>query len=423
MAIRLNRDSQQWVFDRTIQETGKVFHFQGQNRGFLPRSVHQHSMISKHLGKVGLRLRQMAAEEEAAGHDVTALELYYDASTVLAQAQHTVFENNAEKLFLHGNSIECYDRVRDLAPYRLERVEIPWGDRSVYGNLHLLPDGRRAPCVIFIPGCDMTKEMYPHPLFNDAAQRGMHMISIDGPGQGENNIAGTKLRSDSYEHAVSAVVDYLLEREEVDSEAILLFGMSFGSFWSFRAAAHEKRLCASAHGWASICDKHYLMNVESPRYKQLFAYLTGARDETELDSIIAEMTTVEQAPSISAPALLTVGEYDPRSPLQEVEAIYDKMTCEKELWVFEDQHHMCTLSGHTQMSDRGAWNLDAYWVGMDWLADRAARKPITAPGEVKYLTTNGLGPSSETTPYARTWIDALPGDQLNGSGVQATEAL
>ena len=34
---RLARDSQQWMLDYLIQETGKVFHFQGEGRGRLPR--------------------------------------------------------------------------------------------------------------------------------------------------------------------------------------------------------------------------------------------------------------------------------------------------------------------------------------------------------------------------------------------------
>jgi hypothetical protein len=34
---RLARDSQQWMLDYLIQETGKVFHFQGEGRGRLPQ--------------------------------------------------------------------------------------------------------------------------------------------------------------------------------------------------------------------------------------------------------------------------------------------------------------------------------------------------------------------------------------------------
>ena len=33
----LARDSQQWMLDYLIRETGKVFHFQGEGRGRLPK--------------------------------------------------------------------------------------------------------------------------------------------------------------------------------------------------------------------------------------------------------------------------------------------------------------------------------------------------------------------------------------------------
>ena len=408
MAIRLRRDAQQWIFNRTVQDTGKVFHFQGPAHGSLPRSVHQHDMISKQVGKTGLRLLELAGEAEQVGHRTTALELYFDAANVLGHAQHPVFETNATKRLLHGLSIRAYDRVRELAPYTIERLEIPWGDRRVYANLHLRPGEGPAPCVISIPGCDMTKEMYPHPLCNHAAQRGMHVLSIDGPGQGECNIDGTKLTADNYEEAVSAVLDYLFTREEVDPEAISVLGLSFGSFWAFRAAAHDSRLRAHVSMWASICDKYYLADVESPRYKQLFAYLTGASSEDELDEILGAMKVVEQASRIRCPTLLTVGEYDPRSPLGEVEEIYDLMTCDRQLLIFEDQHHNCTPSGHTFAAERGIWNHDAYWLAFDWIGDRIAGRPVEGSGEVTFVKAGGPGVDSSGPILARDWVEALP---------------
>jgi hypothetical protein len=59
----LARDSQQWMLDYLIQETGRVFHFQGEGRGRLPCSVHSHDMINKH---VGLQARRMEALAQAA---------------------------------------------------------------------------------------------------------------------------------------------------------------------------------------------------------------------------------------------------------------------------------------------------------------------------------------------------------------------
>lgn len=405
MATRLRRDAQQWAYDLTVKETGKVFHFQGDGRGWLPRSVRQHDMISKHVGQIALRLESLAREAEDAGHPETALELWFEAAGTYANAQHVIFANNEGKRALHGRSIRCYDRVRELAPYPIERLEIPWDGGTAYANLHLLPDGRKAPCVVFIPGCDMTKEMYPYPLANQALQRGMHIISVDGPGQGECNLDGTRLEAANYERAMSAVIDVLERRPEVDADTIGVYGMSFGSFWAVQTVAHDHRPRACAASWLSICDKHHLLNVESPRYKQLFAYLTGAGSEAELDAIAAAMTVDDRLGDVACPTLLTVGEYDPRSPLEEVLELYDRMSCERELWVHADQHHMCTVSGRAEVSERGIWNLDTYSWTLDWLRDRFAGKPVARSGEVLYLAHDRPSPDGEAT-LARSWVEA-----------------
>ena len=51
-------------------------------------------------------------------------------------------------------------------------------------NFFLCPGVDVAPTMIFIPGCDMTKEMWPDPKVVEAHARGMHLLVIDGPGQG-----------------------------------------------------------------------------------------------------------------------------------------------------------------------------------------------------------------------------------------------
>jgi hypothetical protein len=407
MPIKLKRDQQRWLFNYVLQETGRVMQFEGQGRGSLPPSVHMHEMVSKHFGKIAARVALVASEEYAAGHRQTALDLYFDAAAWFGHAQHPIFENNEEKQFLHAASIEAYDKVRELAPYPIEHVAIPWERQHVYGNLHLLPDGERAPCVIYIPGCDMTKEMYPHPLTNHAHQRGMHILSLDGPGQGECNLDGVGLTDDNYERAVSAVIDYLVGRPEIDPDAIMILGLSFGSFWAIRSAV-DPRLRAVAAPWVSICDKRYLMEEESPRYKMLFAYLTQAESEEQLDAITGRMTVHEQLGRITCPTLLTVGEFDSRSPLADVLELYTLMTCERELWVFEDQHHHNTVAGHIAGFGTMIWNMDAYMTSLDWLADRAAGRLPRHSGEVLYVRSGQGGPYGDTATADWSWFESLP---------------
>lgn len=105
-----------------------------------------------------------------------------------------------------------------LNEYPKERVEVPWEGRQIQANFHILPDRRKAPCVLFIPGMDGVKERHFDPRNNPVIRRTMHMIAMDGPGQGMSNIRKIRVTHDNYERAASAIIDYLLTRPEVDPE-------------------------------------------------------------------------------------------------------------------------------------------------------------------------------------------------------------
>jgi dipeptidyl aminopeptidase/acylaminoacyl peptidase len=400
--IRLRRDQQQWALDKAIRDTGRVFHYQYPGRGKFPESVRMHAMISKHVGKAAQRLERLAGEDAAADHDVTALGLYFDAAIRYSDAQHTIFVNNDEKRALHAASLRCYDEVRARAPYTIEHVDVPWRDTVVSGNLHLAPVEGPAPCVFFIPGCDMTKETVLHPHFNYGAQRGMHVFVFDGPGQGESNLRGIALTTDNYEDAASHALSWLRERPEIDSDRIVLFAMSFGSYWGARFAATDQRLAAAALPWASVCDKYYLMEEESPRYKQLFSYLTQAKTEEDLDRFVEQMDLLPLIGDIACPTLLSVGEYDPRSPLHEVYEVFDRITAPAELWVYADQHHMASLAPSGAMT---SWNRDIYPTSFDWLRDRLDGREMVNAGQVLYLEPTGGGPNGPDVAHRRQWFE------------------
>ncbi|HZN27702.1 MAG TPA: prolyl oligopeptidase family serine peptidase [Burkholderiales bacterium] len=398
----LKRDEQQWFFDWMVKETGKTFHFQPDGRGRLPRSVRSHDMIAKHVGLAARRTERIAQAEAEAGHRETAMELYYQATLEYADAQHVVFETGDEKRFLHGGLMRCYAKVREFAPYAIEHVDVPWNGTVVSGNLHLAPGPGRKPLVFYVPGCDQTKEAWPHPYYNQALQRGMHVFSFDGPGQGESNLRGIRLTADNYEQAASAAIDLLVKRPEVDPAKIGVYALSFGSFWGMRIAATESRLAAVAAPWASFGDKYYLMTEESPRYKQLFSYLTQSSSEEELDRVVSDMTMDGFMEKINAPTLVVTGEYDPRAPVHEVYRLMDQMKAPAELWVLADQHH----NGSVTMKPRSAvWEADIHAFVCDWLRDRFAGVPLKHAGKTLWLEASGAGPNGPGPVYKRRWFE------------------
>ena len=384
---RLDRDGQQWIYDYIVKETGRVFHWDEEGRS-LPKSIKSHAQISKHLGRIGQRIERIAAEEEAAGHSATAFELYHKASLTFANAQHPVLETTDEKQYLHGRCLVNYEKVIEHCTYPLERVEIPFEGVELQCNFHIMPGSPKAPALIYIPGCDMTKEIYPDPRINHAHHRGMHMLVMDGPGQGTSNLRNIKLTPENYERAILAVADWLQGREEVDSDAIVVQSHSMGSFWGLQAAASgDERIKAVAGPWASYIDKYYILDTFSPRYKQLFGYLMGASSEAELNEWVGQMTVSGREADIKCPVLLTVGEYDSRSPIELIYDFYGKINAPKELWVYEDSFHQAKLFGGDDN------RLDCHMMCMDWLVEALAGKFKPSHDRNTYLRTGGGGPN------------------------------
>jgi pimeloyl-ACP methyl ester carboxylesterase len=152
----------------------------------------------------------------------------------------------------------------------------------------------------------------------------------------------------------------------------------------------------------SGCDRYHLMTEESPRFKQLFAHLTRAASEAELDALMTGYTNHGDMERIGCPTLLAVGEYDPRSPLEEVYELYDQLRVPKELWVFADQHHMLSLGGPAQGV---LWLNDSFTLAIDWLRDRLEDRPLAHDGEVVRVEPGGGSPNGTATVGRRHWYD------------------
>src|SRR5918999_5274337 len=111
------------------------------------------------------------------------------------------------------------------------------------------------------------------------------------------------------------------------------------------------------------------------------------------------MDLMPMAGDISCPTLLSVGEYDPRSPLDEVYDFFDRMSAPAELWVYADQHHTASLVPGAMSS----WSRDIYPTCFDWLRDRVDGREMRNAGEVLYLEQGGGGPNGSEVSHRRHW--------------------
>ena len=385
------RGGQKWIHDYLVMSAGRPTLFDHAERRY-PGSVKSYAMVPKHMARIARRKQEWAEDAEAHGHHATACEVYWSAIDDYHQAQHAIHRDSRQKRLYYDRLLACFAKVVQYAPTPVERVEVPWEDSSIPCLYHPLPGKPKAPTVLFVPGMDMIKEVYPPPLANPFHRRGMHVLVMDGPGVGEARLRGLVARPDNYERAASAVIDALLARPEVDADRLAVMGVSMGSYWATRVAAHDSRVKAVATISACYGSKEPIFELASPRFKWQFMYMAGIDDEREFDRLAAAMTTLGLGPSIRCPALMGVAEYDQLSYLDDSLALFDELGGPREFWLFEDESHsMASLAGF-------AGN-DARHSMLDWINDVFERGLPADHAKLVRIPRGGRGPYGPAAAY------------------------
>lgn len=371
---------QRWLLDQVVQtrgldwdqgRTGKILRncgpgVQGDVQE-ISRRVQKFVDIPREFARGAARREELAREAEKAGHLVDAREHYYIAATFYTNAMWGVYEDGNEKRKAWAERKRvCYDKFIEYAGRPIERVELPYQGKSIAALLHLPPSrkaGERLPCVLYIPGMDGVKE--DNPMHNDPLlERGIAVLAIDGPGQGETREHGIKCTASNYEDAGKLACDYLVKRPEIDPDRLAIMGSSMGSYWGPRVAAVESRFKACAVSGVNVePGQNTIFNSASPTFKLNYMYMAGYDDEAAFDEFAKTLTLKDVAPKIRCPYLIVAGEDDDLCPIEFVYQFMNAIPGPKVLVVYEGEKHSIR-------------NPRARMMLVDWLADRLAGKPF-----------------------------------------------
>ena len=294
-----------------------------------------------------------------AGHGISGGKWLWNASLSAHYAQFMWFHDPARREAGQRRKVLLFDRAAPHFSWPGERIEIPLGDVAIPGYLRLPGPARDAgpvPCCVLIGGLESTKEE-SHLFENLCLTRGMATFAFDGPGQGEL-FFDVKLGPD-FERYTSAVVDHLVDRDEIDADRIGVLGRSLGGHYAPRSAAADHRFAACC-AWGACFDLSDLDSMP-PHTRRGFLYVTGIEDEDRAASHLRD--SIDLAPvaeRISCPTLLLHGAHDAIFGMEQVEKYRDGLVnADLEVQVEEDGDHCCHNMGHL-VRPRMA----------DWMADR-----------------------------------------------------
>lgn len=357
--------------------------------------------------------RAVGDESLAAGHRITAMEAYYRAATYYRTAE----------FFLHGNAtdpriVETWGKSREsfrdalalnVVPYEI--VAVPYGNTTLPGYFYAVDDsGKPRPLLIVQTGFDGCQEEL-HPYAMEGIKRGYNVLTFEGPGQGEViRVRHIPFRHD-WENVIGPVVDYAVSRPDVDEDRIALWGISLGGYLAPRGAAYEPRITALiADGGTYDVGLNLLANLEAGGVANLteielqewlqtdpvefndairgaMAHDTGTRWLNENGMFVfnagsparfwakwMDFSLVGVAEEIRCPTLVCAGAVDHFDPDgAQATALYDHLTCERELMVFSDDYGAgshCQLRAFAQ----------SFGAKFDWLDDKMGMTDFR-PGE------------------------------------------
>jgi dienelactone hydrolase len=258
-----------------------------------------------------------ALAEEAAMLDrrLTAGEAWARATVAYHFAKFVWVVDPDKSRMAADMAVAAMARTHKLLDPTAERLEVPLDGGRVVGNLRRPAGEERPPLVLLVPGLDSTKEEFLK-LENVFLDRGMATLSMDGPGQGESGY-DLPIRAD-YDVAVTAVLDAIAGRTDVDLDRVGLFGVSMGGYYAPRVLALEPRVKAGV-GLSGPYKFSDIWDDVPPQTRETFVAKSFSKDDDEGRAKAAELDLTGVAERIEQPYLAITGKLDRLIPWEQTE--------------------------------------------------------------------------------------------------------
>lgn len=295
---------------------------------------------------------QLAAQAAAEGHALSAAEHYFRAAIAYHFGKYLFVRWPEQLRAAHEHVVRDYQLALPSLTFPGEHVAIPYENgATMYGVLRKPWHTPQPPVVILVPGLDSVKEEL-HIYGDDFLRRGMAVLAIDGPGQGEMEFTHP-LRPD-YEVPIKHAINYLEGRPDVDARRVGLMGVSFGGQFVVRAAAFEPRIKATIENCGPY-DQSENFHARPQISRETLVHRLKAANEEEALHKLQQFNLQGVAEKITAPLLVIQGRRDRLVPAAQGERIAAEAGRHAELWMFEDGNHVCNNIPYKHRPQQADW--------------------------------------------------------------------
>jgi dienelactone hydrolase len=199
---------------------------------------------------------------------------------------------NATEAQDYDQQLRTYQKAGKLLDVPLELVKVPYLDGYITTYLHKPLGVDKPPLVIYSGGVDQYKANHFRPV-QDMLAKGLAVATFDLPGFGESR----QWDRDPDSNAHFAILEHYLQRSDIDTSHISLFGQSYGGGASLRAAMRN-----------------------DPRITAVVAFCSGLH-LGQPNSLAPEAKPGEKF--INGPLLVVNGTRDPGSPVADLVSTYE----------------------------------------------------------------------------------------------------
>jgi len=313
--------------------------------------------------RLGNRALEQAEKAMAESHFETARAAYKRAANYIRSAEFFLQAHDPRKLETYLKGIEAFRKGVAMDENPPEVVQISYEHCYMPAYFYKVEGVSKQPTVIMFGGLDSTAEETYFSIVPYLRERGLAVLTVDGPGQGGALRLNHLVSRPDYEVAGTAALEWALKRDDIDPDRIAIMAWSMGGYMAARMAAFEPRFKACAilgavYNYSAVWDRR----PDNHPLASILQHVLGVSSMPEAREKLKQFTLEGVLHRIKCPTFIIHGEEDRQVLVEHAYRVYEELTCEKRLEIVKAE---TTGAAHCQ-ADNKAMAFPLF----DWLKDK-----------------------------------------------------